>query len=117
MDGGSDYSGKWWLVYSVFSLYFVALLYSLFSLVMKYSVAFKKKKKIKSTNISLSSIWMTQDLSIELHTKVSKEQPALASTLPIPLLEAWVNLSNSRAVASSKGSVHVTLGRLLSLTF
>ena len=60
---------------------------------------------------------MTQDLSIELHTKVSKEQPALASTLPIPLLEAWVNLSNSRAVASSKGSVHVTLGRLLSLTF
>ena len=43
--GGSDYSEKWWFVYSVFSLYFVALLYSLFSLVMKFSVAFKKKKK------------------------------------------------------------------------
>ena len=43
---GSDYSGKWWLVYSVFSLYFVALLYFLFSLVMKFSVGcFQKKKK------------------------------------------------------------------------
>ena len=56
---GLDYSGKWWLVYSVFSLYIVALLYSLFSLVMKCSVAFKKKKnhiynigaKVKGTRI------------------------------------------------------------------
>ena len=42
--------------------------------------------------------------------KVSKEQPALASTLPTPLLATWANLSNSRAAASSKGSMRVTLG-------
>ena len=49
--------------------------------------------------------------------KFSKKQPTLAFTLFVPLLVAWVNLSNSRAVASSKGSVRVTLGRSLSLTF
>ena len=60
---------------------------------------------------------MTQDLSIELHAKVSKEQPALAFTLPTPLLATLVNLSNSQVEVSSKGSVRVTLGRSLSLTF
>ena len=49
--------------------------------------------------------------------KVLKEQPTLASTLVVPLLATWVNLSNSQANALSKGSVHVTLGRSLSLTF
>ena len=49
--------------------------------------------------------------------KVLKEQPALASTLSTPLLATWVNLSNNRAAASSKGSMRVTLGCSLSLTF
>ena len=48
--------------------------------------------------------------------KVSKEQSALAFTLLAPLRVTWVNLSNSRAAASSKGLMRVTLGRSLFLT-
>ena len=46
--------------------------------------------------------------------KISKEQPALASTLP-PLLATGTNLSNSQVAASSKGSVRITLGHSLFL--